>query len=732
MAGRHGSCDHATAIGAKNLREPKIRKTFAPVGCNLKPQPIRLRRQFNSQAAGPLFIRDKMKWPLHSNSLRYALALWLATVLALFISFLLQLEPAQWSGITVWIVFIQDPRLNYSKILWWAFGTIVGAAMATFLMVCFNQAPVLFILSLSLWLAICAAAAKLVNYYRAYGWVLAGYTCAIVSMSTVDHPDQAFLVAVTRVSCIFIGMTSAVIMIVLLLPRHRHWRETRHQLTVHLKASLLQAAKALTAGATEPARFTWRHMVDRLSTLEHTLDITTAESPDARIHTPQARSLVATLFDLLATAQALEIHLSRPQAVEAGAGVKLLADRANSLLIAFGATVAEEPVENPTTFILCEIEQLRNDVALARHALTRQMETINLTDRFVLDRLAEMLESFDRAIRDWSGLYGPWKAGRHSRLMEHRDYPTAVLYGLRMFVTINLAGIFWFLTQWPSGPQFILFIAVTCSLLSLVDYAPRLGFPFLKSAAFCAIMAYVEAFWLFQKGEGFLLLALSLGVFLLPAAYAYRHPRLIGGAVVSMLVFYGLAMPANEMNYDISAFLNNGVALLAAAAGGFFAFHAIPSLAPKARKYWLLRAVRNDLAQARMRSEQHWTSYMFDRLRLLHRTADHKQGLTELLDAENELLLCLQLGLRQFRLGTLLKTGALEPDEARVTAAALHSFREIARHPANVAALLDSSVAHLEEMVTKRPSRPENTMTALAELKEMLFLLKNPLRLYHE
>lgn len=123
---------------------------------------------------------------------------------------------------------------------------------------------------------------------------------------------------------------------------------------------------------------------------------------------------------------------------------------------------------------------------------------------------------------------------------------------------------------------------------------------------------------------------------------------------------------------------------------------------------------------------------MFDRLRLLHRTADHKQGLTELLDAENELLLCLQLGLRQFRLGTLLKTGALEPDEARVAAAALHSFREIARHPANVAALLDSSVAHLEEMVTKRPSRSENTMTALAELHEMLFLLKNPLRLYHE
>ena len=58
------------------------------------------------------------------------MALWLATVFALLVSFIVQLEPAQWSAITVWIMFIQSPRLNYSKIIWWAFGTIVGAFVA--------------------------------------------------------------------------------------------------------------------------------------------------------------------------------------------------------------------------------------------------------------------------------------------------------------------------------------------------------------------------------------------------------------------------------------------------------------------------------------------------------------------------------------------------------------------------------------------------------------------------
>ncbi|EDY22253.1 hypothetical protein CfE428DRAFT_0378 [Chthoniobacter flavus Ellin428] len=60
---------------------------------------------------------------LHPSSIRYSLAAWLATVLALITAFILQLEPAQWCGITVWILFMQSPRLNYSKIIWWVFGT---------------------------------------------------------------------------------------------------------------------------------------------------------------------------------------------------------------------------------------------------------------------------------------------------------------------------------------------------------------------------------------------------------------------------------------------------------------------------------------------------------------------------------------------------------------------------------------------------------------------------------
>ena len=120
--------------------------------------------------------------------------------------------------------------------------------MAVVLIACFNQAPELFLLSLSLWLALCIGAATLVSSYRAYGAVLAGYTCAIVAMSATERPDLVFQLAVTRVSCIFIGMAAAILLMTVLLPPHQHWHDTLHHLGEQLKAALAQAGRAMTLG----------------------------------------------------------------------------------------------------------------------------------------------------------------------------------------------------------------------------------------------------------------------------------------------------------------------------------------------------------------------------------------------------------------------------------------------------------------------------------------------------
>jgi len=377
-----------------------------------------------------------------------------------------------------------------------------------------------------------------------------------------------------------------------------------------------------------------------------------------------------------------------------------------------------------------EVERLRNRASELRGGVSDSDKTESeISDRFVLERVDEILEEFGDAVQDWAGLFGPWTARRPARLETHRDYRTAFIYGVRMVLGIALVSAICFITAWPTGSQLILFMNIVCSLLSLLPHAPALGFAFLKSALFCFLVAFVETFWILQNAEGFVLLALVLGLFLVPAAYAYRHPQLTGSAVVSMLIFYGLTNPSNRMTYDIVVFLNNGFALLCAAGCGFFIFHAVPSLTPARRRFWVLRVVRTELSKAGLGggnlAEESWTSRMFDRLRLVHLGDARDTSPTDRLVHENEALIGLQLGLRQIRLRELLSSQELAKPLRADIGVALHSFAKIGAHPEKVShTLRDTCKRWTDEVWQPGGHWLPIQLEALAEMKEMVFLIE--------
>jgi uncharacterized membrane protein YccC len=360
-----------------------------------------------------------------------------------------------------------------------------------------------------------------------------------------------------------------------------------------------------------------------------------------------------------------------------------------------------------------------------------------ISHRFVLERVDEILEEFGDAVQDWAALFGPWTARRPVRLEKHRDYRTAFIFGLRMVLGMSMVIAICYITAWPSGAQSILFMNIVCSLLTLLDYAPSLGVAFLKSALFCFLAAFVVTFWILQKTEGFLMLALALGLFLVPAAYAYRHPRLTGSAVVSMLIFYGLTNPSNQMNYDIVVFLNNGLALLVAAGCGFFIFHAVPSLTPSRRRFWVLRAVRKELSRAELGggplAEESWTSRMFDRLRIVHLADARDSSPNERIIHENEALIGLQLGLRQIRLRELLTRNHLEKPWRSDLGVVLRSFSHLSAHPETVCHVLRATCVRWADSVRDSGKRwISSQLEAVAEMREMIFLLEAAQPFYND
>jgi len=661
------------------------------------------------------------KFPLHPFSLRFSLGLWAGSSMALFLAFLFQLETPQWAGVSVWIMFMQSPQLNYSKILFWMAGTLSGAVMATVLILCFAQTPEIFLFCLASWLAACAAFATQLREYRAYGAVLAGYTAAIVSFTAVTQPDQVFEIAVTRVSCVALGIACAVLAMTVFLPKHLNWKQTVHHLEEHCHRLLQQAAAALDFDRDRAHLNSWGHVVERLSTLEHTFDFTLAETAESRSRSAQTRALTATLFCLAAKARAVDFHLSHAKAIHSLA-VREMQEKTRALI----EKSAAQPGPELFTSLLEEFTARKNEIEALRNRPTGEL-TQAVADRFLLDQLEGIFSDLDHVLRDRSGLYGTWSVPRPSSMKLHRDRLMAVLYASRVFLAMGLATAFWFATEWPSGSSFLLFLAIVCSLLSLLDHAPNLGVAYLKSVVACFIASFIELFWILQKGEGFLFIGVALGLFLAPAAYAYTHPRLAGSAVISMLLFYGLVAPSNQMTYDINVFLNNALAFLAAASFGFFAFHVVRSPSPAARQRMLLKAMRRDLKRVGNWKgpfrEQRWVSLAFDRLRILHRF-ESKEEHTQIASQEARLHAGLLWGLRELGLRKFLEERQGGTEAHRIVKRMLDLSRDSFQHPAAMADKLHETILKLRDILPHVDALAQKaTLSALAELQEMSSLL---------
>jgi uncharacterized membrane protein YccC len=657
---------------------------------------------------------------LHPFSLRFSLGLWAGSSLALYLAFLFQLETPQWAGVSVWIMFMQSPRLNYSKVVFWMAGTLSGAVMATILIICFSQTPEIFLFCLSLWLAVCAATATQLREYRAYGAVLAGYTTAIISFTAVNQPDQIFAIAVTRVSCVALGIFCAVLAMTVFLPKHLHWKQTLHHLNDHCHRILQHAAVALDSTRSQSNLYSWGHVVERLSALEHTFDFTLAESADSRARSAQTRSLTATLFCLAAKAHAVQFHLSHSEGIHSAEVRETLEKTKNLIERSSDQTGLELNLP-----LIQEAAGQRNEIEVLRDHVSPDLSQA-VVDRFLLDQLDGMLVELDHVLRDRAALHGPWTAPRPSCLSMHRDLLMAGMYSLRIFLAMGLATGFWFAAEWPSGSSFLLFLAVVCSLLSLLDHAEKLGMAYLKSVTACFAASFIELFWVLQKGEGLPFLCLALGLFLVPAAYAYTHPRLTGSAVISVLLFYGLVAPANLMAYDIGAFLNNALAFLAAAAVGFFAFHIVRSPSPAVRQRMLVKAMRCDLQyvgdwKGALR-EQRWVSLAFDRLRILHRFGSETDPAHNSIQ-EMQLHAGLLWGLRQLSLRRFLEEIHGRTKVLHAIRQTLEASRHSLRRPAAVVDEIRKATLTLKSDLPSDDKTLKATIGVLGELQEMAFLL---------
>jgi uncharacterized membrane protein YccC len=127
-------------------------------------------------------------------------------LVALAVAQTLDVHHPWWAAMTVWLVAQPTRGLLLERSLARLAGTACGALTGALILYGLEGLPLLSLAALVSWLALCAGVGSMFRHFRNYGFVLAGYTAAIVVLFAIGDGTYSPGVALDRVTCTIIGM----------------------------------------------------------------------------------------------------------------------------------------------------------------------------------------------------------------------------------------------------------------------------------------------------------------------------------------------------------------------------------------------------------------------------------------------------------------------------------------------------------------------------------------------
>jgi uncharacterized membrane protein YccC len=547
------------------------------------------------------------------EKITYCLANVAAVLSALYVAFWLDLDRPYWAMFSVFIVSKPLSGAVRAKGMYRLAGTLIGASMSVFLVPPLVQAPVLLSLAVSLWIGLCLFFALQDRTPSSYAFLLAGYSVAIVGLSTVNQPTTIFDVAISRFEEISIGIICASIAHSVFFPRNVG-DVLRSKADAAIAHTAQVALKAIGPDPVPPS-------VGDVATLGSTLTDIAAlyaqighETPDV----PRVPGVVTALLDRLAMALPRASLVYRSLAALRQEGP--ISDRLRSALsdtsvtlwsLARGETptLGDRPAaSNPASEILPEkrsSEVVSLEVLAMRHAAM-------LVEALVESkRLARALNDRDAA-KHISAL-----ASFRSRWPFYRDQPLAFLSAASATAATLVACALWIETSWPEGFVAAQFAAICCSLFAVYDSPSKPIFEAVIGIIVALPAAAVYEFAILPGVDGFVSLAVVMTPILLFFSYLQTFERLEGAAMVLAIAFSGALALQESFASDFASFVNANLAEIVGpliAAAMLIVFRTVDPIWNAHRILKSGWAFVAELASSRSSDMTAWGLPMFDRV----------------------------------------------------------------------------------------------------------------------
>ncbi len=136
----------------------------------------------------------------------YAIRIWLAVILALYVSFWLELDAPSSAAITVAILALPTRGQGLNKAVFRLLATGLGVAASFVIVGVFAQSGVIMLWVFAAWIGLCVFVVGTLDGNRAYAASLGVTTVAIVAIEQIDAPQQVFDAGIARGSAIVIGV----------------------------------------------------------------------------------------------------------------------------------------------------------------------------------------------------------------------------------------------------------------------------------------------------------------------------------------------------------------------------------------------------------------------------------------------------------------------------------------------------------------------------------------------
>lgn len=493
----------------------------------------------------------------------FATKTFIAGMLALFVSFELDLINPMWSIGTVLIIANPYSGMVSSKCVYRVVGTIGGAVIALTLTPHLINTPWLFTVVLSLWVGFALYVSLLDRTPRSYAFMLAGYSTAMIVFNAITYIDQynIFDIALARVIEISIGVISSAVVSATILPMHigsaikqrviKTLKDTENLFANLLIADPQQNNTQLLATITRDTTDIHALAV-HLSYEKGELHGMTKPLQEM-LH--QISMVVANLVALserikqLQELRFIETHAEKLQQLSAHV-VQFLEQK--DLII--DENILQLPDEFESDFAsLMESASTHQQVLVAAMKMdVRHFISNVLAVKVLWQRIQQGNKEIPDNITPMTTKYPSL----------HRDHGVAIRGGISaVLITFIVTGV-WIISGWKAGFMMAQMGAVTACILTALDNPVPVLRIFIWGSIASAVLVFVYAFGIFPHVTTFWELGLVLlPMFLFAVSMMANHMLMPVGMVLGINTMMGLNLH-NAYSMDAVSYLDGSFAMI--------------------------------------------------------------------------------------------------------------------------------------------------------------------------